>query len=113
MDNSPGCTAQSLLRVNWMRRNAQMQQRLPKTPGQAKSSGREATDRGPTDNFLERESTESGIISPEKNKILEKHAREFPEGDPAVRRTRPDKGDIPVTERDDSGGTMKVYEKKA
>lgn len=37
----------------------------------------------------EQESAESGLISPEKAKILEQHRSEHPQGDPAVRRIHP------------------------
>lgn len=42
----------------------------------------------------EQESHESGIVSPEKNKILEEHMRKYPEGDPAVRRVNPSRDEI-------------------
>lgn len=54
----------------------------------------------------EREAHDSGIVSPEKNKIVEEHYKEHPEGDPSVRRIRPDRGEIPITER--KGGFMTV-----
>ena len=59
---------------------------------------------------IERESHDSGIVSPERNRIVEEHFREHPEGDPAVRRVRPDSGTIPVEEIHDDG-TMTVREK--
>lgn len=37
----------------------------------------------------EQESHESGIVSEEKNKIFEEHAKNYPEGDPAIRRINP------------------------
>lgn len=58
----------------------------------------------------DRESRDSGIVSPEKNKIVDEHFREHPEGDPAVRRIKPDHGEIPTEETHD--GIMTVREKK-
>jgi hypothetical protein len=56
---------------------------------------------------IEQEAHDSGLVSDEKNKIFEEHARKYPEGDPAVRRIRPDRGEIPITEPQ-GDGTMKV-----
>lgn len=67
------------------------------------------TDRGP-----QREATDSGIVSKEKEKILAEHARLHPEGDPAVRRVRPDRGEIPVQEESRPGvvRVMPIGEKR-
>jgi hypothetical protein len=35
------------------------------------------------------QSSDSGIVSPEKDRLVEEHFREHPEGDPAVRRIHP------------------------
>lgn len=56
---------------------------------------------------VDRESRDSGLVSEKKEEILQEHFREHPEGDPAVRRIKPDRGEIPITERKDDG-FMKV-----
>jgi hypothetical protein len=57
---------------------------------------------------LERESHDSGIVSPEKNALMEQHFREHPEGDPAVRRKNPVRGTIVVEEETGYAGIMRV-----
>lgn len=48
----------------------------------------------------------TGLSDEMRNRILEEHARKYPGGDPAVRRTNPDKGTI-GTGKSGKGGPSK------
>lgn len=73
------------------------------TRGKAWVDPRANPDTGPS-----REASDSGLVSPLKNEILEDHARRYPEGDPAVRRKNPDRGELP-TEEPVRPGIMRVF----